>query len=458
MDKQQILQIVKSQREYFNSGKMQDYKLRVQSLKKLYKNIKLMMSEIYNALKQDLNKSEIESYMSEVGMVLSEITHMVRHCKNYSSPQRVTTPLVHFHSKSYKLPCAYGCVLVMSPWNYPFLLSMSPLVDAVAAGNSVILKSSQSSQNVTNVMVKLINQTFERGHVDIVVGGHEDSDYLLDQEFDYIFFTGSARVGKMIMQKAAEHFTPVTLELGGKSPCIVHNDANIALAAKRIVWGKFLNCGQTCVAPDYIYCHEDVKEELIKQLERKIILQYTTHPLRNDNYPKMINKRRFDSVISLIDEEKVVFGGKFDEGKLKIEPTIVDATFGDAVMQEEIFGPILPVVTFKEVDEAINKVNCMDTPLALYLFSNDKKVQDKIMTNCRFGGGCVNDTIIHLANSNLGFGGLKQSGIGAYHGKTGFDTFTHYKSIVKKYNWVDLPIRYQPFNKIKKILIKIFLK
>lgn len=458
MDKQEMLDIITQQREFFNSGKMQNPKLRVQSLKRLYKNIKLMMPEICGALKKDLNKSGMESYMSEIGMVLSEISHMIKHCKHYSAPQRVGTPIAHFASKSYRLPCAYGCVLVISPWNYPFLLSIDPIVDAVAAGNSVILKSSQSSPNVTNVMAKLIEKTFERGHVDVVLGGREDCDYLLEQEFDYIFFTGSARVGKMVMQKAAEHFTPTTLELGGKSPCIVNKDANIALSAKRIVWGKFLNCGQTCVAPDYVYCHEDIKGELVKELERQIILQYSTEPLRNDDYPKMINKRRFDAVTSLIDKDKILFGGKVDENKLKIEPTIVNASFEDAVMQEEIFGPVLPIVTFKNIDEVIGKVNSMDKPLALYVFSNSKKIQDKVMLNCQFGGGCINDTIIHLANSNLGFGGLKQSGVGAYHGKIGFDTFTHYKSIVKKYNWIDLPMRYQPFNKIKEFLIKMFLK
>ena len=458
MDKVEMQAIIDKQREYFKSGKMRNVKERVNSLKRLYKNIKLMMPEIAEALKQDLNKCEMESYMSEIGMVLSETRHMINHCKGYAKPKRVATPIAHFHSKSYKLPCAYGCVLVLSPWNYPFLLSIDPIVDAVAAGNSVILKSSQSSPNVTRVMAKLIEKTFDRGHVDVVLGGHEDCDYLLDQEFDYIFFTGSTRVGKMVMQKASEHFTPVTLELGGKSPCIVDKDANIELSAKRIVWGKFLNCGQTCVAPDYIYCHESIKDQLIKEIERQIVLQYSTDPLRNDDYPKMINERRFDAVVSLIDKDKVLFGGKIDKNKLKIEPTLVNATFDDAIMQEEIFGPVLPFVTFKNIDELIHKINSMNTPLALYIFSNNKKVQDQVLSECHFGGGCVNDTVIHLASSNLGFGGLKQSGIGAYHGLTGFDTFTHYKSIVDKKNWIDLPLRYQPVSKFKYWLIRLFLR
>lgn len=458
MDNQQIQELINTQRQYFKAGKMRNYKNRVDSLKKLYNNIKLMTPEINQALKLDLNKSEMESYMSEIGMVLNEISYMIKHCKSLSKPTRVATPIAHFHSKSYKLPCAYGCVLVMSPWNYPFLLSIDPLVDAVAAGNCVILKSSQSSPNVTRVMAKLIEMTFERGHVDVVLGDRDACNYLLDQDFDYIFFTGSTSVGKMVMQKASEHFTPVTLELGGKSPCIVHSDANIELSAKRIVWGKFLNCGQTCVAPDYIYCHESIKDKLVDELKRQIILQYTTDPINNQNYPKMINERRFNAVVDLVDKEKIIFGGRIDRENLKIEPTIADATFDDKIMQEEIFGPILPIVTYTDIDNVVDKLNSMSKPLALYFFSSNKKLQDKIMLECEFGGGCINDTVIHLASSNLGFGGLKQSGIGAYHGKTGFDTFTHYKSIVDKKTWIDLPIRYQPFNKIKEFLIKLFLK
>ena len=458
MDKLEMQAIIDKQRQYFNTGKMRDYKNRVESLKRLYQNIKLMMPEICDALKKDLNKSQMESYMSEIGMVLSETRYMIKHCKSYSKPRRVATPIAHFHSKSYKLPCAYGCVLVISPWNYPFLLSMDPIVDAVAAGNSVILKASQTSNNVTNVMAKLIEKTFERGHVDIVLGSRGDCDYLLDQDFDYIFFTGSTNVGKMVMQKAAEKFIPVTLELGGKSPCIVDADADIELTAKRIVWGKFLNCGQTCVAPDYIYCHEGIKHKLVKEIERQIVLQYTTDALRNDNYPKMINEKRFDAVLSLIDKDNVLFGGKANREKLKIEPTIVSATFNDEIMKEEIFGPVLPIVSFKTIDEVVNKVNSMSKPLALYIFSSNKKVQDKVLLECEFGGGCVNDTVIHLASSNLGFGGLKQSGMGSYHGKNGFDTFTHYKSIVDKKTWIDMPMRYQPFNKFKELLIKMFLK
>jgi aldehyde dehydrogenase (NAD+) len=458
MDKQEVLQIIENQRKFFKTGKMREVQNRVECLKKLYENIKEMLPEISEALKLDLNKSAMESYMSEIGMVLSETRFMINHCKKYAKPKRVATPLAHFHSKSYRLPTAYGCVLVISPWNYPFLLSIDPVVDAVSAGNTVILKASQNSPNVTQVMKKLIEKTFERGHVDMVVGGRDEMGWLLDEKFDYIFFTGSGNVGKLVMQKANEHFTPVTLELGGKSPCIVNNDANIELSAKRIVWGKFLNCGQTCVAPDYIYCHEDIKEKLVAEIEKQIVLQYTTCPLRNDNYPKMINEKRFDSVVELIEQDKVLFGGKFDKGKLKIEPTIVDASWDNKVMQEEIFGPVLPIVTFKTIDEVIEKLGTLPASLALYVFAKDKEIQNRILNQCEFGGGCVNDTVIHLATSHMSFGGVKESGIGSYHGKAGFDTFTHYKSIVDKKNWIDMPMRYQPFNKFKEFLIKLFLK
>ena len=303
-----------------------------------------------------------------------------------------------------------------------------------------------------------IYETFDKGHVDTVLGGVEECTFLLDQDFDYIFYTGSTRVGEIVMKKAAEHFTPVTLEMGGKSPCIVDETANIPLAAKRIVFGKFLNAGQTCVAPDYILCDKKIKDKLIDELERQIVLQYTVDPIKNDAYPKMINKKQFDAMSKFITDENLIFGGKKDEESLKIEPTLLNSTFDDDVMQIEIFGPILPIITFDDIDEAIAKINSLSKPLALYIFSSSKTNQNKVLNRCQFGGGCINDTIIHIATPNLGFGGLKQSGIGAYHGKIGFDTFTHYKSIVDKKTWLDLPMRYQPYNKFKQILIKMFLR
>lgn len=458
MDNQSILEKIDTQRKFLDENPMLDYKKRIDALKLLYKNIKLMSGDIYDALKKDLNKSETETYMAEIGMVLNEISYMIKHIRSFSRPQRVATPLAQFHSKSYKMPCAYGMVLIISPWNYPFMLALEPMVDAIAAGNSVILKPSEISPNVSDVIAKLISKTFDKGHVDTVLGGVEECTFLLDQDFDYIFYTGSTRVGEIVMKKAAEHFTPVTLEMGGKSPCVVDETANISLAAKRIVFGKFLNAGQTCVAPDYILCDKKIKDKLIDELERQIVLQYSVDPIKNDAYPKMINKKQFDAMSKFITDENLIFGGKIDEESLKIEPTLLNSTFDDDVMKIEIFGPILPIITFDDIDEAIAKINSLTKPLALYIFSSSKTNQNKVLNRCQFGGGCINDTIIHIATPNLGFGGLKQSGIGAYHGKIGFDTFTHYKSIVDKKTWLDLPMRYQPYNKFKQFLIKMFLR
>ncbi len=458
MDNQSILEKIDTQRKFLDENPMLDYKKRIDALKLLYKNIKLMSGDIYDALKKDLNKSETETYMAEIGMVLNEISYMIKHIRSFSRPQRVATPLAQFHSKSYKMPCAYGMVLIISPWNYPFMLALEPMVDAIAAGNSVILKPSEISPNVSDVIAKLISKTFDKGHVDTVLGGVEECTFLLDQDFDYIFYTGSTRVGEIVMKKAAEHFTPVTLEMGGKSPCVVDETANISLAAKRIVFGKFLNAGQTCVAPDYILCDKKIKDKLVEELERQIVLQYSVDPIKNDAYPKMINKKQFDAMSKFITDENLIFGGKIDEESLKIEPTLLNSTFDDDVMKIEIFGPILPIITFDDIDEAIAKINSLSKPLALYIFSSSKTNQNKVLNRCQFGGGCINDTIIHIATPNLGFGGLKQSGIGAYHGKIGFDTFTHYKSIVDKKTWLDLPMRYQPYNKFKQFLIKMFLR
>lgn len=456
MDK--IKKLVDEQKNNLINSPFKDYRNRIKALKLLKKNIIEMKQEIFDALKKDLNKCEEESYMTEVGLVLSEISYMIKHCKKFSMSRRVPTPISHFPASSYKIPCAYGSVLIISPWNYPFMLSIEPMVDAICAGNSVVLKISERSPNVTNVIDKLIKKTFDSKQAFVVKGGIPECEFLLDQDFDYIFYTGSTRVGEIVMKKAAEHFTPVTLEMGGKSPCIVDETADIKLTAKRIVFGKLLNCGQTCVAPDYLYCHESIKDKLIKEIERQIVLQYTTDPIKNENYPKMINEKQFDSSFKLIEKDNVIFGGKSDREKLKIEPTLIKATFNSESMKEEIFGPILPVITFKQFDEVITNVNKLTKPLALYLFSNNKKNQEKILANCDFGGGCINDTIMHIATPHLGFGGIKHSGIGAYHGKTGFDTFTHYKSVLKNRNWIDLPMRYQPFDKFKYGLVKMFLR
>lgn len=458
MEKAEILKKIATQKESFKTSLLKNYKYRIKILKKLKKNIIGMQDEIYEALKLDLNKSKEEAYMSEIGLVLSEISYMVKHLRKFSKPKKVYTPISQFPSKSYRIPSPYGLVLIISPWNYPFMLSIEPMVDAISAGNSIVLKPSKTSQNVQKVIEKLIKKTFSEKEVLVVMGGREECDFLLDLDFDYIFFTGSTQIGKTIMRKASEHFTPVTLELGGKSPCVVDETANLPLSAKRIVFGKFLNAGQTCVAPDYIYCHKNIKDKLIAELKKQIVKQYTENPIQNDNFPKIINEKQFDKLCHLQKVSKIICGGNNDKNTLKIEPTIVEASFEDEIMQEEIFGPLLPIVTFESNEEAINKLQTLNKPLAFYVFSSSKKNQEWFINSCDFGGGCVNDTIIHLATPHLAFGGLKQSGIGGYHGKFGFDTFSHYKSVLNKKTWLDLPMRYQPITKTKDKLIKIFLK
>ena len=397
--------------------------------------------------------------MCETGLVLSEISYMLKHIQSFAKEKRVHTPLAQFHSRSYKKPSPYGVVLIMSPWNYPFLLTLEPLVDAIAAGNTSILKPSAYSPYTGQMIQKIITECFENNYVTVIAGGRAENTCLLNQHFDYIFFTGSQSVGKEVMKQAAAGLTPVTLELGGKSPCIVEKSANIKLTAKRIVFGKFLNCGQTCVAPDYIYCDELIKEALLSEIEKQIQLQFGTFPLKNKDYGKIINDKHFNRICGLMDDKKIVYGGKTDKATLKIEPTVMDhITFEDALMKEEIFGPLLPVLTYHSIDEAIHKINSMSHPLALYIFTSSKIIARKVTSRCGFGGGCINDTIIHLATSEMGFGGFGESGMGSYHGKDGFNTFSHIKSIVDKKNWLDLPMRYQPYKKRYKKLIHFFLR
>ena len=459
MTEQEIKDIVTKQRKYFQTGATLPVSSRLAALQKLYHAISGHEAEIHDALKKDLGKSGFESYMCETGMVLEEISYMLKHTPKFAREQRVRTPLAQFHSRSYKKPSPYGVTLIMSPWNYPFMLTLSPLVDALAAGNTAVVKPSAYSPHTSEALRLILSECFEPQYVAVVTGGRAENTRLLHEHFDYIFFTGSQNVGKEVMRNAAEYLTPVTLELGGKSPCIVDQTADIKLAAKRIVFGKYLNCGQTCVAPDYVYCHRSVKEKLIKEVQKQIRRQYGKQPLRNSDYGKIINEKHFDRILGLIDEQKVVHGGGSDRNTLRIEPTVMDnVTFFDAVMQEEIFGPVLPILTFDSLDEAIRRINSMPHPLALYLFTSDKKAAGKVTARCGFGGGCINDTIIHLATSEMGFGGFGESGMGAYHGKTGFDTFTHYKSIVDKKTWIDLPMRYQPYRKRNEKMVRFFLK
>lgn len=459
MTEQEIKDLVTRQRKYFQTGATLPVSVRVDALKRLYGVISGCEKEIHTALKRDLGKSGFESYMCETGLVLEEISYMLKHIHRFSREKNVRTPLAQFHSRSFKKPSPYGVTLIMSPWNYPFMLTLSPLVDALAAGNTAVVKPSAYSPHTSDVILQILSQCFDPEYVAVVTGGRAENTCLLREHFDYIFFTGSQSVGKEVMRNTAEHLTPVTLELGGKSPCIVDKSADIKLAARRIVFGKYLNCGQTCVAPDYIYCHRSVKDKLIKEVQKQIQKQYGKQPLRNPNYGKIINEKHFDRLLGLIDKNKTVHGGGSDRHALRIEPTVLDnVTFADAVMQEEIFGPIMPILIFDNLDEAIRNINAMPHPLALYLFTSDKAAAKKVTSRCGFGGGCINDTIIHLATTEMGFGGFGESGMGSYHGKVGFDTFSHYKSIVDKKTWIDLPMRYQPYRKLHEKMIRFFLK
>ena len=459
MTREEIALIVEKQRRYFQTGATLPVEHRIRALKKLQQLILTHESEIAEALNQDLGKSAVEGYMCETGMVLSEINYMLSHVRSFAKEKTVRTPLVQFASRSYQKPSPYGVALIMSPWNYPLLLTLDPLVDALAAGNTVVIKPSAYSPATSALLKRLLESAFSPEYVAVITGGREENACLLDQKFDYIFFTGSKAVGQTVLEKAARHMTPATLELGGKSPCIVHRSADLKIAARRIVFGKFLNCGQTCVAPDYLLCDESVKDELVGYLKEEVVRQYGPNPMENPAYGKIITDKHFRRICGLIDAEKVVIGGALNADTRKIEPTILDrVTWEDAVMGEEIFGPILPVLTYREEEEVIDLVNAHDKPLALYVFSRDKSFVDEVTSRCSFGGGCVNDVIIHLATCNMGFGGVGESGMGAYHGKTGFDAFTHYKSIVDKKTWLDLPMRYQPYTKLNEKLIRMFLK
>ncbi len=459
MTEQEIKSLVAKQRTYFQTGATLPVSTRIQALRRLYTAIRENEQEIHDALRNDLGKSNFESYMCETGLVLEEISYMVKHTRRFSREQRVRTPLAQFHSRSYKKPSPYGVALIMSPWNYPFMLTLSPLVDALAAGNTAVVKPSAYSPHTSDMILRILSQCFDPQYVAVVTGGRAENTCLLREHFDYIFFTGSQAVGKEVMRNAAEHLTPVTLELGGKSPCIVDQTADIPLAARRIVFGKYLNCGQTCVAPDYIYCHRSVKDRLIREVQKQIQKQYGSQPLDNPDYGKIINEKHFDRILGLIDETKLVQGGRSDRETLRIEPTVLDnVTFSDAVMQEEIFGPIMPILVFDNLDDVIRTINGMPHPLALYFFTSDKQAAKKVTSRCGFGGGCINDTIIHLATTEMGFGGFGESGMGAYHGKTGFDTFSHYKSIVDKKTWIDLPMRYQPYERLHEKMVRFFLK
>lgn len=451
-----ISSIVNKQKEYFYKGHTRSLETRKNNLKKLYEGIQRFEDEIFQALKLDLNKSVHESFTTEIGYVLKEISFQMKHISSWSKPKRVRTALTHFGSKGKVVPEPYGVTLIIAPWNYPFQLAIAPLVGALAAGNTVVLKPSELTPNVSKVLTRMLGELFPEELVSVVEGGAEESTALLKEPFDYIFFTGSVGVGKVVMEAAAKKLTPLTLELGGKSPCIVHKDAKLDVTARRIVWGKFLNAGQTCVAPDYMYVHSSVKEQLIEALRHEIAEQYGKDALQNDNYVRIVSERHFERLCTFLQDGKPVIGGNYTKETLHIEPTVLtNVTWQSAVMEDEIFGPILPIIEYDKIEEVIETIQHHPKPLALYVFSEDRKVQEKVTSNISYGGGCINDVVYHLATPYLPFGGVGSSGLGSYHGEQSFRTFSHYKSILSQSTAFDMKIRYSSTKSALKFIRKL---
>ena len=452
------LSTLKKQADFFSSNKTKDTKFRIEQLKNLLQILKANEKLLNDALYSDFRKSPFDTYSTELAIIYHEIKLTIRKLDEWARIKRVSSGLSNFPGKSFIVPEPFGNVLVIGAWNYPYQLSILPAVSALAAGNTVIIKPSELSQNASNAMAKIINGSFDEGILHVIEGGVEETTELLKHPFDFIFYTGSTAVGKIIMRAASENLTPLVLELGGKSPAIVTEDANLKMTAKRIVWGKFLNGGQTCVAPDYLLVNQSIKDELIKNIKEQIDIIHGTNPKESEAFTRIINQRHFKRLIKVIDKKKLIFGGDIDEKDLYISPTIIDnVSFEDEVMQEEIFGPILPIITYEDLNKAIAEIKAKPKPLALYLFSNSKKIQNKVMKEISFGGGAINDVIMQLANSKLPFGGVGQSGMGNYHGEFGFKTFSHHKSIIKKTNWFEPWFKYPPYTKGKLTLIRNIL-
>ena len=452
-------EVIKRQHQVFRQGKMRSISFRKILLNRLENAIKKNEAALYEAFKIDLGKDKAEAYVAEISVVLQEIHVMKKNLAKWTREKRVPSTLGTWPGKAkiYKEP--YGVVLVLAPWNYPMLLALSPLVGAIAAGNCVVLKCSKSSPNCAKVLQKIVQETFEKEEV-FALDCEMSYEEVLEQSYDYIFFTGSARVGKTIMQRAAKDLIPVSLELGGKSPCIVTKSANLKIAAKRIVWGKLLNAGQTCITVDYILVDNRVKEELISNIEKEISLRYK-EAQNNPNYPRIITEHHYQRLLELLEEERrlgTVIGGERNDKERKIAPAIVlNASFDSPTMEEEIFGPIIPVIGYDDLDAAVELVNDRPHPLACYIFTEDKKLAHSLVRTIPFGGGCINDTILHIANHHMPFGGVGNSGMGGYHGKYSIDTFTHKKSVIENVTFLDVPIRYGPLNDKKWKLFKKLL-
>ena len=450
--------ILKRQRNYLSSIGIIDVTDRIENLKKLKNSIKKYENNIINALNIDLGKPEFEAYSNEVGFVYSTIDYFIKNLKSWTKVKKVKNDAAQLPGKSYIYKSHYGAVLIIGPYNYPFQLLIEPLIGAISGGNTVILKPSEYATKTEEIVEKIIKETFDEKYIAVVTGDYKVNSQLLDLEFDYIFFTGSVNVGKIVMEKASKHLTPVTLELGGKSPVIVDNTANLKVSAKRILWGKLTNAGQTCVAPDYILAHEDIYEELIKEFEKVIIEFYGQDIIRSKDFGRIINDRHMNRLNAILehDKNKITFGGEVDFEKRYISPTIIrDVTLEDAVMNEEIFGPIIPVIKYKNMEDIKYYIAHHKNPLALYVFSEDENFSEDIINRFSFGGGCVNDTISHVASPYLPFGGIGSSGMGNYHGKASFDTFTHTKSIVKKSTKIDLKLVFPPYKDKIKLIKKV---
>ena len=449
-------ELIKEQRAFFNNRTTGDISFRKQSLTALQKAIRKYEKELSEALRKDLGKAPFESYMTEIGFILSEIRHTLKHLDKWAAAKRCKTPLFLFGSTSHTRPEPYGIVLILSPWNYPVQLLLAPLVGAIAAGNCAILKPSPRTVHTNHILGKLISETFPPQYIAFLETDNRQTDNLLKQHFDYIFYTGGVAFGKRIMMAAAKNLTPVTLELGGKSPCIVDNDAHIQIAARRIVWGKYLNCGQTCVAPDYIFVHREVKDKLITALQAEIERQYGKSPQESPDYPRIISQDHFYNLLLLLKQGHIVAGGKYDDKDLYIAPTVISGILPEnRIMSEEIFGPILPLLDFDDIDNVIDYVNNQEKPLALYYFGQNKKKARYVLQNTSSGGACINDVVTHVANTHLPFGGVGSSGTGAYHGKYSFDTFSHTRSIVQSTTRFNIGMKFAPYDAKLKWLKKI---
>lgn len=445
--------IVNSQKEFFKTGKTKNIDYRKQLLKQLQSELIKQENNITKALYDDFKKPEFESVISETAIVLQDLKRTIKHIDKWAKPKRVFPSLLNFPSSDYLYSEPYGTALIIAPWNYPYQLALAPLIGAVAAGNTVVLKPSELTPNTSALLSKIITTIFPPKFVTVVEGGVDTSTQLLNQVWDYIFFTGSVGVGKIVAKAAAPNLTPITLELGGKNPCIIDKTANLKLAAKRIVWGKFINAGQTCIAPDYILIDSTIKKKFYKVLEDEIISAYSKNPQQSADFAHIINEKNFNRLAEMLVDENCIIGGETNIENLYISPTIIDEpTLDSKVMEDEIFGPILPVISFKNLDDIDSIIHRYSKPLSLYVFSTNSAQAKQLIKQYSFGGGCINDTVIHFANHRLPFGGVGNSGIGAYHGKYTFDTFSHKKAIVKKGNWLDIPLRYAPYKgKLKQL-------